>query len=471
MQGRGGSLPFARTLSVRRTACAGLAGLVLLLVLPRTLCAEGDTHYQDTLIGERAAGMGGAFTALGNEATGSFYNPAGIVVDQAALIQVSMSAWRWRRKETTVGDICGTQIKEDEGGFYGFPASFGVVKLFGTKVRQALGLSLIVPFYSKASQSGVIRDANCEPLSMDFGIGAISVDRVFLIASTYAIRPWHWLQLGLSLGFAARDASYAQLTSVVARVNGQALPFPTVTFFDADVTIWNAYLQLGAIVEPLAGLRVGVSFTTPYLRLAGKGRLDQVEVAENDANTAGTLNALVADNAEFYWKVPYRLALGIAYQHHERFTLAADLSLNGAVGSYAVYTHPQLGAADGSHNQRELVLNVNVGAELQLRKKLALRAGFFTNFSSVPRLSAAAMAEAEVDRTNLFGLSIGASYRGSSASVLSLALQGQLGSGQGGSYRVYQSGDAAEPVRSEIVASEIRDYSLIVMIGGSVDLR
>ena len=39
----------------------------------------GESHYNHYAVGERAGGMGGAFTALADEATGAYYNPAGIL--------------------------------------------------------------------------------------------------------------------------------------------------------------------------------------------------------------------------------------------------------------------------------------------------------------------------------------------------------------------------------------------------------
>ena len=54
--------------------------LVLLFV---TLLSDGilkadQFHYANFLIGERAMGLGGAFTAVADDASGIFYNPAGL---------------------------------------------------------------------------------------------------------------------------------------------------------------------------------------------------------------------------------------------------------------------------------------------------------------------------------------------------------------------------------------------------------
>ena len=39
----------------------------------------GIYNYMEVVVGEKAAGMGGAFTAVADDATATYYNPAGII--------------------------------------------------------------------------------------------------------------------------------------------------------------------------------------------------------------------------------------------------------------------------------------------------------------------------------------------------------------------------------------------------------
>jgi len=43
-----------------------------------SLWADGE-HYKNSLIGGRAATMGGAYSAISDDASGSYYNPPGLV--------------------------------------------------------------------------------------------------------------------------------------------------------------------------------------------------------------------------------------------------------------------------------------------------------------------------------------------------------------------------------------------------------
>ena len=53
--------------------------LMLLVAGHSTSVLADEYHYNNMLIGDRASGMGGAYTAVSDDATGMFYNPAAIV--------------------------------------------------------------------------------------------------------------------------------------------------------------------------------------------------------------------------------------------------------------------------------------------------------------------------------------------------------------------------------------------------------
>jgi len=72
----------------------------------------GDwNHYHDFLIGERAAAMGGAYTAISNDPTGLFYNPGGIVFSNDK--EISLSTVGYYVHSETVNSIYG--IKNYDG--------------------------------------------------------------------------------------------------------------------------------------------------------------------------------------------------------------------------------------------------------------------------------------------------------------------------------------------------------------------
>jgi hypothetical protein len=221
------------------------------------------------------------------------------------------------------------------------------------------------------------------------------------------------------------------------------------------------YFAAGIIVAPTDNLRIGLSFTSPHVRLSGAGRLDVMEAQALKAAWRGSVMA-VLDDAQFYWEVPFRLALGVAYSG-SRFTVAADVTLHGAVAPYEVYTHARL-PANLEVNARELVVNGNLGGEVRLPKGVVLRAGAFTNFSSEPDDNPLVDSE----RIHMFGFTLGGSRVSENGSSLSAAVVLQYGRGEVTGYKLSY---AAGAYKEEAPRVNTEDLVLILTVGGSYDLR
>ena len=78
-------------------------GLILVLgvlagVMQPLSCRADENHYSNQLIGYRAAGLGGAYTAISDDPSGLYYNPAGIVYAQTSNLSASVNAFQCRRK-------------------------------------------------------------------------------------------------------------------------------------------------------------------------------------------------------------------------------------------------------------------------------------------------------------------------------------------------------------------------------------
>ena len=52
-----------------------------------------DLHYVNMLVGNRAAGLGGAYTAISDDPAGCFYNPAGIAFSPYTSLSASVNAF------------------------------------------------------------------------------------------------------------------------------------------------------------------------------------------------------------------------------------------------------------------------------------------------------------------------------------------------------------------------------------------
>jgi len=70
-----------------------------------------DLHYNNILVGDRAAGMGGAYTAVADDPSGLYYNPAGIVFAPGRSFSASVNAFQYSQKEykDVLGGTAGSE--------------------------------------------------------------------------------------------------------------------------------------------------------------------------------------------------------------------------------------------------------------------------------------------------------------------------------------------------------------------------
>src|SRR5262245_21017183 len=69
-----------------------LWGVVLAGVTVGTAHAQ-ESNFRPYIVGSRAAGMGGAFTALADDGSGPFYNPGGIAFAKRSSLSLSASVY------------------------------------------------------------------------------------------------------------------------------------------------------------------------------------------------------------------------------------------------------------------------------------------------------------------------------------------------------------------------------------------
>ena len=66
-----------------------LWGVLIAAVMARTARAQ-ESNFRPYIVGSRAAGMGGAFTALADDGSGPYYNPGGIAFAQCISLETPL---------------------------------------------------------------------------------------------------------------------------------------------------------------------------------------------------------------------------------------------------------------------------------------------------------------------------------------------------------------------------------------------
>ena len=133
-----------------------------------TSVLAADNNYQDFLVGGRAIGLGGAFTATANDVTSLLYNPAGLSFVEATSARLSTSLYGIERGSleefsSVLFDDYGN-IRVDLSDVTVVPSSAGAVRSLGRTrwgTNHSLAFGLLVPSYrtsSLSSRAGVDED-------------------------------------------------------------------------------------------------------------------------------------------------------------------------------------------------------------------------------------------------------------------------------------------------------------------------
>jgi long-chain fatty acid transport protein len=437
-------------------------------VSPRILAAQAaflaaspafadDNHYQDQIVGEDALGMGGAFTAVADDASAAFYNPAGLAQIKSGSLSGSLSVYGYERRvlhngfQTSYGNagdcsdspssasgrVCTRDFDHED-----YPTRAiggGVVKRFGKRGpdRQrpfAFAFSTYVPFQSSYTYRVAYRVDNPFPyypevVSSDRNLSISEEDKTIWVGPSLAYRVNADLSFGLSGFLSTRSLTRGYDES---RVDGLApgattpegavtADYANIITTSLDMTALTLVFRFGALWTPGDRLRLGIMLAPPSL---------PVDASANLRNRS--LLATVPpsyDRSSFHCPgpdesglsphcsgagLPAHGRLGLAYVVNETMLVAADASIwlplsytddSPLVTSFPLFTDNYFVRVF----DRELTTNFNAGFESMLGEVVPFRFGVFTNLSSAPEPEAGAVAmQPAVD---MYGVSTAVGFR------------------------------------------------------------
>ena len=355
----------SRRVSVVVAACGVLLG---------SARARADgANIRPYLVGARAAGMGGAATALADDGAGPYYNPGGIAFAMASSLSLSASVY---------GFVSGTQ-KDGIGSGHDFtfsdintfPVSTSAVFKWGPRAEpdgapvNALAVSVFVP------ESLVIDDRHTAGAETE---SRTVSEQTIWAGMTYA-RRFGRLGLGVS-GYVLIGTSTASLD--INFMNSANSSDFAIVSQRTDQTVVGLAGAFGARYDVSDHLKLGLSVFTQeagiyqdrryFLRAAAAGE----DLGVAPASTVISQGGLHASPT-----LPWRVQLGGAWVTGP-WTFAAD-----AMFLLPLDVHDDADrASEGldQHIKRNTVVNGSVGAEYVVRGKFPVRAGFFTDLAASP---------------------------------------------------------------------------------------
>jgi hypothetical protein len=354
-----------------------------------------DTHYQDYPLGSRAVGLGGAFGAIGSDASGIFYNPAGLVDASRNSVSISSNLYGVEISiEENLFSAVGQSLSDIEAVVADIniiPNSAGYVGTFDKRDGRgrhvhSYGWGIFVPSY---------RSINIQTSDRKQGLSYRRdlLDRELHTAVSYAYRFDEDWSFGVSAVFNFRQLKDFEENTKVEQ-EGDFDQFNTAQT-SLRAFVGTTLLSLGLKVEFWPNWFLGATMTTPgievydyaELRIMKTKTISGMGVGDEDS----TFSLIEPVDIRASFKNGGQLRIGFARIFPRKLTFAADLVLHAPVFYKLIELPPQQAALlpeitieTGIH--RNLVGNVSVGAEWLVADKVSLASGVFTNFSSSDRI-------------------------------------------------------------------------------------
>ena len=324
----------------------------------------GEANYQPYVVGERAAGMGGAVVATADGMDASFYNPAGLGRETRDSISVNGTLYGIQKFETKDAAFPGEEF--GISSFATIPTGLSAVRKL--KEGTVASFSVFVPSHSSA------REIQAFPQNRHYY--NYSQDEQTLLA-------------GPSIGHVVNER-----LSIGASVHGvyqTASEFQNLYWGDYSYTLTENYKYTVMGVVGTVGIQcrlgsdwlAGMAISTPSWNVTGDGRVQFSEV-QGDAVVAGAdsqyYENLDADNG-----LPAHVRMGIGWQRPGVGSFEVDVTHHFA-RNYKWMDGVSDGESITVRQEREAVTDMQAGVEYIFRRRYPLRAGCFTSFSSSPDL-------------------------------------------------------------------------------------
>ena len=397
-----------------------LAGLV---ISGQTLADE--YHYKDILVGDRAAGLGGAYTAVADDASGLYYNPAGIVYASAPKISGSVNAYNYKTTEYSNLNANTNQkwVRTSSGMVANY---FGATQPLGD--NSTVGFSIAIPNYDLEDQSDEFTNFAASTKAQGLGITQIdrqqidfnNQDSTTLAGVSYATSINKDMSIGLTLYGYMRKKELTNWQHV--RASGTNLILDGSYYQKIQTEELGLQPRLGLMWAPAEKLSLGLMVQTTFMlsqkpetRVQSTYNLCDTSVSPSTCTTydnnldaldlAGVVPASLSKTRDN--ELPVEVNLGAAYFANNQLMYTTDFS-------YAT-----------QNDVYEATWNLAGGVEYFLNPTWAVRGGLYTNNANTN----SNVAVYKEDHVNLYGGSFSLS-RYTKGSNITAGINYSAGSGQ-----------------------------------------
>lgn len=337
--------------------------LVLIILLFTSHVWAGFSNYNSIIIGDQAAGMGGAYTAKTGDASAcAFYNPATLALLKGNSFSAAVGIYKkFHTNYGTEDDFTKAALSVNQGFFRSIPSSTGSVIRYG---EWTAALSILVPEYDWFK--GELKSTDTNQATLNF------VDESLWVGGAVGRKISRKESIGLTLYYTARNFSSTA-------VDNQFPSAQEAYLYNEEKNIThNAVVAiLGYHYQWSPYWSWGVSYRFPSFQVAGSGSyfLNRVNVNMN-TSTFNRDGSVSDEKVSVKQVIPGKFSIGIGYEKPHLISVAADLSYYGS----AKFSDMEEDYAEVV--EHKAIVNAALGAELYVNSWLRLRGGGFTNLSS-----------------------------------------------------------------------------------------
>lgn len=378
-------------------------------------CFASWFNYNSFLIGERAAGMGGAYTAISDDPSGIYYNPAGVAFSRGAEMNVSTTGYYL--EEVQIHSVAGIPNYQYEGkntdiinGFFGLTNK---VELWGREFY--IGLGVYIPdntnVYTKIN-------INSPSYYQNILVQKLSIiERETGKEANYQLLLAHkileYLGLGLSLGvFSIQEDTLVSTDLLLGPEQVYSSYINSSSFTTSSLAINGININLGSLIKisPNIAFGLAINFKVPIYQYYSKQNkssllfVDSNGVPRKDVTFEEYTDRVETTESKSFIKLlPTKFSLGLSYFLASNWLISSD---------FYYYT--------GMHSEidefsSKAIYNYAVGSEFSLFENLKIRVGHFTNNWAEEDSN-----ETSFKNFDLLGFSTGISYTSENKKSLSL---------------------------------------------------
>lgn len=405
--------------------------LIVIASIFSTKLFASYTNLNSILIGERAAGMGGAYTAMVNDpAASSYYNPATLSRVNGSSLSAAVNLYsKFDINYSDKSSINDSILKVNRGSIVPIPSASGAVHNFG---NFALGLSVLYPHFS--SYSGQVKNNDDKTSHINLR------DESLWVGGSLAVNTSDVASLGFSFYYTSRTFS----KSLTDRFNEGSVS--TLITQEKTFTQNSLIYILGYYNELSPKLSVGLSYRFPSLQVDGEGSYNSSKVSSDGSLVEFNENTQVAATT----LTPAKVNLGIAYRANKQWTFSMDIS----------HTQRTVYNDVDDIDLQELYdylpsTNLNFGVEYKPTNWVSCRAGLFTNSSSVRKIPNSP-SKKYADHIDMYGTSANCAVFTSNQSSVTL-----------GGYYTGGSGFAVEQIANQLQKIEKSQHIFTFLVATS----